>query len=137
MSLLVPPDATEVVAGLLREALPGLDERLVVGLQVSTGLGEHPAPPSLPWLVVREDGSSWRWPGPQRSTVRLTAWHDTEYQTKRLCTVALSVLVAACDAPGVIGVEPIGGAEVGPDPYTGGPVATASAAVFTRARPEF
>ncbi|MGI8310669.1 hypothetical protein [Saccharopolyspora hattusasensis] len=136
MTVLVPPDAAELVVRLLRDVLPSLDERLVVGLRISTELGHGPGPPSLPWVLVREDGSTWSWPAPLRSTIRISAWHETQHSAKRVCSLALAALVAQRDAGGVIAAEPIAGAEVGPDPYTGGPVATASAAVFTRPRPE-
>jgi hypothetical protein len=102
-----------------------------VKVSTETGRGHAGGPPSLPWLLVAEDGHTWRWPAVQRATIRLTSWHRSPHTSKALAALALGLL---CDPrnSGVLGAEPVAAPIGGVDPYTDAPLATAAVAVFAR-----
>jgi hypothetical protein len=90
-------------------------------------------PPSLPWLLIAEDGHAWTWPAVQRAVIRLTCWHHTEFTAKAAVALALGLLCAP-GRPGVlIAADPVTAPVGGLDPYTDQPLATASVAVLARA----
>ncbi|WNV86569.1 hypothetical protein [Umezawaea sp. Da 62-37] len=134
MSLPVPVDVAELVVRTLRLLLTVRPEPEVVGIKVSTqvGHGPHGGPPSLPWLLVAEDGHTWSWPAVQRAVIRLTCWHHSEHKAKAVAGLALALL---CDQRGaglLITAEPVTGPVAGIDPYTDQPLATAAVAVYAR-----
>jgi hypothetical protein len=127
-----------LVLDVLRPALAGRGEPYAAGLVVSSEMGFEPGsdadggPPSLPWLLVAEDGHTWAWPAVQRSVIRLTCWHHTAFTAKAICALALGVLCAPSGPGAVLGVEPVTAPIVGLDPYTDQPLATATVAVWAR-----
>lgn len=134
MNLPVPVDVVELVVRTLRPLLASRSEAEAVGIKVSTevGHGLDGGPPSLPWLLVAEDGHTWTWPAVQRAVIRLTCWHRSEHTAKAVAGLALALL---CDqrGPGVlIAAEPVAGPVAGLDPLTDQPLATAAVAVYAR-----
>ncbi|WP_158841687.1 hypothetical protein [Saccharothrix deserti] len=134
MTLPVPVDVAGLVVRVLRPQLAARPEPVVSGIRVSTrvGHGRDGGPPSLPWLLVAEDGHTWRWPAVQRVVVRLTCWHRSEHAAKAAVGLALALLCAPNPAPGVISAAPVTGPLGGLDPHTDQPLATAAAAVRAR-----
>jgi hypothetical protein len=138
VSLPVPRDVVAVVLDTLRPAFAGRSEPYAAGLVVSSEMGSQPGsdadggPPSLPWLLVAEDGHTWTWPAVQRAVIRLTCWHHTEYTAKQVCGLALGLLCAPSGRVGLIAAEPVTAPVAGLDPYTDQPLATAPVAVFAR-----
>jgi hypothetical protein len=132
--LAVPVDVAELVVRALRPQLAARLEPVLVGIKVSTRVGDGPdgGPPSLPWLLVAEDGHTWAWPALQRVVVRLTCWHRSEHAAKAAVAVALALLCAPRPAPGLTGGEPVTGPLGGLDPHTDRPLATAAVAVRAR-----
>jgi hypothetical protein len=133
VSLAVPVDVTELVVRALRRLLAERPEPEAAGVKVSTETGRGPngGPPSVPWLLVADDGHAWQWPALQRVTLRLTCWHRTPHSSKALTGLALGLL---CDPtpsqPWT--AEPVTGPISGTDPYTDKPLATAAVAVLAR-----
>jgi hypothetical protein len=134
VTLPVPVDVSELVVRALRPRLASRPEPEVVGVKVSTqaGHGRDGGPPSLPWLLVAEDGDTWTWPAVQRAVIRLTCWHHTEYKAKAVAGLALALLCDPHGAGGLLGAEPVAGPVAGVDPYTDHPLATAAVAVYAR-----
>lgn len=134
----VPVDVLELVVRELRPLLAARPEPVATGVAVSTTLstgGTAPVdngPPSLPWLLVAEDGHTWSWPAVQRAVIRLTVWHHTPHTAKALCALAIGVLCAPRPAGALLTVEPVAAPVAGIDPYTDAPLATAAVAVFAR-----
>ncbi|MEV4313003.1 hypothetical protein [Actinocrispum sp. NPDC049592] len=133
MTLPVPLDVAELVVRALRRLLAERPEPEAAGVKVSTETGRGPTggPPSLPWLLVANDGHTWDWPAVQRVTVRLTCWHRTAHSSTALAALAMAVLCA----PGAgrpWSAEPVSGPISGTDPYTDKPLATAAVAVLAR-----
>ncbi|MBE8515936.1 hypothetical protein ILP97_00050 [Amycolatopsis sp. H6(2020)] len=91
----------ELVVRRLRDQLVTVAESVAAGVRVSTetGLGQDGGPPSLPWLLVAEDGHGWDWPAVQRAVIRLTGWHRDTYTAKRLAGLALGLLCAPHSRP--------------------------------------
>jgi hypothetical protein len=138
VGLPVPRDVVALVLDVLRPAFAERSEPYAAGLVVSSEMGSEPGndaddgPPSLPWLLVAEDGHSWSWPAVQRSTIRLTCWHRSEFTAKAVCALALGLLCAPGIRTAPITADPITAPIAGLDPYTDQPLATASVAVFAR-----
>ncbi len=133
MSLAVPLDVTELVVCALRRLLAQRPEPEAAGVKVSTETGRGPngGPPSLPWLLVADDGQSWTWPAVQRAVIRLTCWHRTPHSSKALIALALGVLCTP-SASRQWTAEPFAGPINSIDPYTNDPLATAALTVFAR-----
>lgn len=134
MTVPVPVDVAALVVRLLRPLLAARPEPFVAGVKVSTETGHGPdgGPPSLPWLLVADDGHTWSWPATQRAVIRLTCWHHSAHSSKALAGLALGLL---CDQRGaglVLGGSPISAPIAGIDPYTDHPLATAAVAVHAR-----
>lgn len=127
MSLPTPVDIAGLVARTLR-SLIGAD----VPVSTETGRGVDGGPPSLPWLLIREDAHTWSWPAVQRATVRLTAWHDSEYAAKALVGQGLALLCDRGRPAGLLAAEPVSAPIGGVDPYTSAPLATAAVSVLVR-----
>jgi hypothetical protein len=132
--LAVPVDVAELVVRALRPQLAARPEPVLAGIRVSTRVGDGAdgGPPSLPWLLVAEDGHTWTWPALQRVVIRLTCWHRSEHSAKEAVGLALALLCQPTPAPGLTGGEPVTGPLGGIDPHTDRPLATA--AVVVRAR---
>ncbi|MBP2320490.1 hypothetical protein JOF56_000875 [Kibdelosporangium banguiense] len=138
MSVAVPVDVTELVVRALRRLLSGRPESVAAGVKVSTetGRGVNGGPPSLPWLLVAEDGHTWAWPAVQRVVIRLTCWHRTPHSSKALAGLALGLLChPALSQPWT--AEPVTGPISATDPYTDKPLATATVAVLARTPPRY
>ncbi|MCU1680120.1 MAG: hypothetical protein JWQ81_859 [Amycolatopsis sp.] len=130
----VPVDIAELVVRRLRPLLAGRSETVAAGVKVSTetGFGTDGGPPSLPWLLIVEDGHIWTWPAVQSAVIRLTCWHRDIHTAKRLAGIALGLLCAPMPAGTLFSGEPIAAPVEGIDPYTAAPLATASLTVYTR-----
>ncbi|MEV6448451.1 hypothetical protein [Amycolatopsis sp. NPDC051716] len=126
----VPVDVAELVVHRLRGLLGDQAEQVQVSTE--TGAGPDGGPPTLPWLLVAEDGHTWQWPAVQRAVVRLTVWHRSPYSSKALAALALGLLCAPGPPGPIIRAEPIAGPLAGIDPHTAAPLATCAAAVFAR-----
>jgi hypothetical protein len=133
VSLAVPVDVTELVVRALRRLLAERPEPVAAGVQVSTETGRGPTggPPSVPWLLVADDGHTWTWPAVQRATIRLTCWHHTPHSSKTLTALALGLLCTPTRSQPWT-AEPVTGPISGTDPYTTQPLATVTLAVFAR-----
>ena len=133
MSLAVPVDVTELVVRALRRLLAERPEPDATGVKVSTETGHGPGggPPSLPWLLVAEDGHTWDWPAVQRVTIRLTCWHRTPHTSTALTGLAMALLCAPSVGRAWT-AEPVIGPITGTDPYTDKPLATAAVTVVAR-----
>lgn len=134
MSLPVPLDAAELVARELRWLLGGRREEFAAGAQVSTetGRGRDGGPPSVPWLLVSEDGHTWSWPAVQHATIRLTCWHRNPRAAKALAALALGLLCGVRGSGPLIGAEPVTAPLAALDPRTHAPLAFATALVHLR-----
>ncbi|MCS7484654.1 hypothetical protein ACFFQW_45185 [Umezawaea endophytica] len=134
MTLPVPVDVAELVVRMLRPLLAARPELEVAGAKVSTETGHGPqgGPPSLPWLLVAEDGHTWTWPAVERAVIRLTCWHRSEHTAKAVAGLALALLCDHHDAGVLITAEPVAGPVAGLDPHTDQPLATAAVAVYAR-----
>lgn len=138
MSLPVPRDVVALVLDALRPALAARAEPYAAGLVVSSEMGSEPGsdadggPPSLPWLLVAEDGHTWTWPAVQRSVIRLTCWHHSEFTAKAAVALAVGLLCAPSQRGPLLAAEPVTAPVAGLDPYTDQPLATATVAVLAR-----
>lgn len=130
----VPLDVAELVVRRLRVQLAAVTDPAVELVKVSTetGRGHDGGPPSLPWLLVAEDGHRWDWPAVQRTVIRLTCWHRDTHTAKRLVGIALGLLCAPQPAEALLRGEPVTAPVGGIDPYTAGPLATASLTAYAR-----
>jgi hypothetical protein len=128
-----PVDVAELVVRALRRLLAGRPEPVAAGVKVSTETGRGPTggPPSVPWLLVADDGHTWSWPAVQRAVVRLTCWHRTPHSSKGLTGLALGLLCTP-DPLQAWTAKPVTGPISGTDPYTDKPLATAAVAVLAR-----
>jgi hypothetical protein len=133
VSLAVPVDVTELVVRTLRRLLAGRPEPEAAGVKVSTETGRGPAggPPSVPWLLVTDDGHTWAWPAVQRAVIRLTCWHRTPHSSKALAALSMGLLCIP-DPSQPWTAEPVTGPISGTDPYTDKPLATGAVAVLAR-----
>jgi hypothetical protein len=133
VSLAVPVDVTELVVRALRRLLAERPEPEAAGVKVSTETGRGPTggPPSLPWLLVAEDGHTWAWPAVQRAVIRLTCWHRTPHSSKALTALAVGLLCTPKPSRPWT-AEPVTGPISGTDPYTDKPLATAAVEVLAR-----
>ncbi|MFE9747557.1 hypothetical protein ACFYOT_21860 [Saccharothrix saharensis] len=124
----------ELVVRALRLHLAVRPEPVLAGIKVSTqvGTGSNGGPPSLPWLLVAEDGHTWAWPALQRVVIRLTCWHRTEHAAKAAVAVAFALLCLPTPARGLTGGQPVTGPLGALDPHTDRPLATAAVAVRAR-----
>jgi hypothetical protein len=134
VTLAVPVDVVDLVVRTLRPLLAARPEPEAAGVRVSTevGHGTDGGPPSLPWLLVAEDGHTWTWPAVQRAVIRLTCWHHSEHKAKAVAGLALALLCDPHGGSALIGAEPVAGPIAGLDPYTDHPLATAAVAVNAR-----
>ncbi|WP_410648158.1 hypothetical protein [Amycolatopsis sp. cmx-4-54] len=130
----VPLDGAELVVRRLRAYLAAVTDPTAARVQVSTetGRGHDGGPPSLPWLLVAEDGHGWDWPAVQRVVIRLTCWHRDTHTAKRLAGVALGLLCAPQPRGALLRGIPVAAPVAGIDPYTAAPLATASLTVHLR-----
>ncbi|XVV06340.1 hypothetical protein ACQPW3_13490 [Actinosynnema sp. CA-248983] len=130
----VPLDVAELVVRELRRLLAGRPEEVAAGALVATetGRGGDGGPPSLPWLLVAEDGHTWSWPAVQRATIRITCWHHTEHRAKALCGLALGLLCAPAAPGAVLSGSPVTAPLPGTDPYTSAPLAFTALTVIVR-----
>ncbi|WP_037354954.1 hypothetical protein [Amycolatopsis orientalis] len=130
----VPRDVAETVVRRLRSLLSGVTDPAAAGAKVSTetGRGYDGGPPSLPWLLVAEDGHRWDWPAVQRAVIRLTCWHRDTHTAKRLAGIALGLLCAPQPGGALLRGEPISAPIGGIDPFTAEPLATASLTAYAR-----
>lgn len=130
----VPVDVAELVVrrlrGLLADQILAVADRVQVSTE--TGAGPDGGPPSLPWLLVAEDGHTWTWPALQRAVIRLAVWHHSPHTSKALAGLALGLLCAPAPPSLIIRAEPIAAPLAGIDPHTAAPLATCAAAVFAR-----
>jgi hypothetical protein len=138
VSLPVPRDVVALVLDALRPALAARSEPYAARLVVSSEMGSEPGsdadggPPSLPWLLVAEDGHTWTWPAVQRCVIRLTCWHHSEFTAKATVALALGLLCAPGGRGALLAADPVTAPVGGIDPYTDQPQATASLAVLAR-----
>lgn len=126
----IPLDVAELVTRLLRRLLPA-----EVTVSTETGRGTDGGPPSIPWLLVTEDGHTWAWPAVQQATIRLTCWHRSEHAAKAAAALTLGVLCdphTAIGAGAFLSAEPVTAPLPATDPYTGAPIAIATASVLAR-----
>ncbi|WP_328604774.1 hypothetical protein OG943_32730 [Amycolatopsis sp. NBC_00345] len=130
----VPLDVAELVVRRLRIQLAAVTDPAADRVHVSTetGRGHDGGPPSLPWLLVAEDGHGWDWPAVQRTVIRLTCWHHDPHTAKRLAGIALGLLCAPQPAGALLRGEPVTAPIGGIDPYTAAPLATASLIAYAR-----
>ncbi|MFD8494266.1 hypothetical protein [Amycolatopsis sp. NPDC059657] len=130
----VPLDVAELVVRQLRPALSERTDPVAAGVKVSTETGRdaNGGPPSLPWLLIVEDGHDWTWPAVQRAVIRLTCWHRDTHAAKGLAGLALGLLCVPRPPGAVLRGEPVAAPIAGIDPYTSRPLATAAAAVYVR-----
>lgn len=130
----VPLDVAELVVRRLRDQLATVADPAADLVKVSTETGRGPdgGPPSLPWLLVAEDGHGWDWPAIQRAVIRLTCWHHDAHMAKRLAGIALGLLCIPQPAGPLVSGEPVAAPIAGIDPYTAAPLATVSLAVYAR-----
>ena len=119
----------------LRVQLTAVTDPAATQVQVSTetGRGHDGGAPSLPWLLVAEDGHRWTWPAVQRTVIRLTCWHRDTHTAKRLAGIAMGLLCAPQPAGALLHGEPVTAPIAGIDPYTAAPLATASLTGYARA----
>ncbi|MYW96002.1 hypothetical protein G3I59_36715 [Amycolatopsis rubida] len=106
----------------------------VKGVKVSTetGRGHDGGPPSIPWLLVAEDGHRWDWPAVQRAVIRLNCWHCDIHSAKRLAGIALGLLCAPQPTGALLRGAPVSAPIAGIDPFTATPLATASLTAYAR-----
>lgn len=130
----VPVDVAELVVRELRRLLGARGEEIATGARVATetGRGRDGGPPSLPWLLVAEDGHTWAWPALQRATVRITCWHHTEHRAKALAALALGLLCAQPARGAFVSATPVTAPLPGTDPYTAAPLAFTTLVVLVR-----
>lgn len=133
----VPRDVAEIVARRLRNLLAAVLDPAADRAKVSTetGRGRDGGPPSIPWLLVAEDGHGWEWPAVQRAVIRLTCWHHDTHAAKRLAGIALGLLCAPQPAGALLRGEPVTAPIAGIDPFTVEPLATASLTAYARTPP--
>jgi hypothetical protein len=130
----VPLDVAELVVRNLRVQLAAVADPAAELVKVSTetGRGHDGGPPSMPWLLVSEDGHSWDWPAVQRTVIRLTCWHRDTHSAKRLAGIAISLLCFPQPAGALLRGDPIAAPIAAIDPYTATPLATCAATIFAR-----
>jgi hypothetical protein len=124
----------ELIVRRLRVQLTAVTDPAAAQVKVSTetGRGHDGGPPSLPWLLVAEDGHGWDWPAVQRAVIRLTCWHRDAHTAKRLAGIALGLLCSPQPAGALLRGEPVAAPIAGIDPYTAEPLATASLTTYAR-----
>ncbi|MBE8515988.1 hypothetical protein ILP97_00335 [Amycolatopsis sp. H6(2020)] len=130
----MPLDVTELVVHRPRDQLAAVTDPVADQVKVSTetGRGNDGGPPSLPWLLVAEDGHRWDWPAVQRTVIRLTCWHRNTHSAKQLAGIALGLLRAPQPAGALLRGEPATAPIAGVAPYTAAPLATASLTAYAR-----
>lgn len=130
----VPLDVAEQIVRRLRAQLATVTDPAAARVKVSTetGRGHDGGPPSLPWVLVTEDGHGWNWPAVQRTVIRLTCWHRDTHTAKRLAGIALGLLCTPQPDGALLRGEPVAAPIAGIDPYTAAPLATASLTAYAR-----
>jgi hypothetical protein len=134
VSLPVPLDVADLVARELRRLLTGQPGEIAAGVKVSTetGRGHDGGPPSVPWMLVSEDGHGWSWPAVQHATIRLTCWHRNPHAAKALAALALGLLCTVRGSGALIAAEPVTAPLAALDPLTRAPLAFTTALVHAR-----
>jgi hypothetical protein len=95
--LVVFPDVQSAGAGVLRDALEGRPEPYAEDAKVGTRVpgDRSPETPSLPYVLVRLDGSLPHGSGANvRCTLRCTVWHEDADQAHDLAQLAMGLLIA-------------------------------------------
>lgn len=112
-----------------RSSLPYVTGDLTVSVDYPTGSTDDP---QTPHLQVVLDGTPVVFPAAEFATVRLTAWHDTRSNAKRLAALAKAVLDAHPGTADVHGFRPLTGPQPATDPDTGLAMCTLTVRVSAR-----
>lgn len=128
------PDAMLAVIDVLRDKLDHVDQDVVSGYSIGTKIPQDKTidAPSLPYIMVRLDGSSLDKRLDEEATIRVAVWHKTEAQGLALAQVARAVLLSYEGGPAIRVINPLSGAIPSSDPESGAPLSSFTVAVKLR-----
>lgn len=119
------PDAMLSILNILRAAFPEI--------RFGTITPEEMRDAPVPYVMVRTDGSSTRYPIVETTTIRVSVWHATEAQGIALAQRLLAILLVHSGDEAVRSVSMLTGAFPTSDPDTGSPLS--SFTIAARLRP--
>lgn len=117
---------------VLRGELPARTEPYAAAAAVHAHIpDDRTAVSDSPLVMVRPDGATVDSLLDQRATVRVTCWHDSEFEAMALAGLCQALLVAHTGAE-IASVEFAAGPVPGLDPDNGRPLATATVLAHIR-----
>lgn len=128
------PDAQLAVVETLRERLEMVDQSYVAGFTVGTKIASDRSldNPSLPYILVRLDGSSLTQRVDEEATVRVAVWHTSEAQGLALAQACRALLLSYEGGAKIRVITPLSGAVPTSDPESGDPLSSFTVAVRLR-----
>jgi hypothetical protein len=135
--LVVFPDAQLAVVQLLRTKLAARTDSVATGAVVGTMMpdGKEPSPRSAPYIMVRLDGTSTRYPVDETADMRVAVWHSSEAKSLALAQLCRALLLAHAGSEQIRVVSPLTGPIPASDPESGDPLSSFTVAVRLRPNP--
>lgn len=128
------PDAMLAVVEVLRDRLELVDQTYVEGFTVGTKV---PADKSLdkktlPYVLVRLDGSTLTQQVNEEATIRISVWHSTEAKGIALAQACRALLLSYGGGAKIRVIKPLSGTIPTSDPESGDPLSSFTVAVMLR-----
>ena len=128
------PDAMLAVVEVLRDRLETVDQSYVEGFTVGTKV---PADRSLdtatlPYILVRLDGSTLTQQANEEATIRVSVWHSTEAKGIALAQACRALLLSYGGGTKIRVIKPLTGTLPTSDPESGDPLSSFTVAVSLR-----
>lgn len=128
------PDAMLAVVEVLRDKLDHVDQAYAQGVTVGTRVPNDKSidAPSLPYVMVRLDGSSLTQRVDEEALIRIAVWHTSESKGISLAQAARAVLLAYEGGQKIRVINPLTGPVPTSDPESGEPLSSFTVAVKLR-----
>jgi hypothetical protein len=135
--LVVFPDAQLAIVELLRAELADRTESFAGNAVVGTIMpnGDDPNPKSAPYIMVRLDGTSTRYPVDETADIRVAVWHSSEAKSLALAQLCRALLLAHAGSQTIRVVTPLTGPIPASDPESGDPLSSFTVAARLRPNP--
>lgn len=130
------PDAQLAVIELLRSTIGTVSQSFATGTTFGTKVPDDRSidTASLPYVLIRMDGSSLARRLDEEATIRISVWHKTEAQGLALAQALRALLLSHEGNSSIRVITPLSGPVPTSDPESGDPLSTFTVAV--RLRPQ-
>lgn len=131
---LIFPDAMLAVIEVLRDKLADVDASYAQGFKVGTKVPNDKSldAPSLPYILVRLDGSTLTQQVNEEASIRISVWHKTEAKGLALAQAARAVLLSYEGGAKIRVINPLTGVIPTSDPESGEPLSSFTVAAKLR-----